>query len=121
MYNTTAHTSHDLTIRLARPEDSDQLERLAERDSARLPGGELLVAVVEGRMRAAVSIPGGEAIADPFHPTYELVTLLGERADQLRPGGPGRRSRLGRLFGRSGDRRQRRGSISPQPAGTLRP
>jgi hypothetical protein len=121
MYNTTAHTDQDLTIRLARQEDSDSLVRLAERDSAKVPGGELLVAVVDGRMRAAVSVADGHAIADPFHPTYELVALLGERVSQLRSGGKGRRSRFGGLFGGRGNHRQRRGSMSPQPAGTLRP
>lgn len=120
MYNTTAHDSQDLTIRVARPEDSDQLQRLAQLDSAEVPHGELLVAVVSGRMRAAVSVGEGYAIADPFHPSYELVALLSERAEQLR-NGKGRRSRLGGIFRGRGDRRPRRGSISPQPAGTLRP
>ena len=119
MYNTTAHDSPDITIRLARAEDSDQLRRLAQRDSAHVPRGKLLVAVVSGRMRAAVSVGEGEAIADPFHPSSELVALLCERAGQLR-NGTGRRSRLGGIFRGRGDRRHRRGSISPQPAGTLR-
>jgi hypothetical protein len=120
MYNTIAQDSQDLTIRIARPEDSDALRRLAQRDSAQVPSGELLVAVVEGRMRAAISVRSGRAIADPFHPTYELVALLCERAEQLRSsGGSGRRSRLSGFLRGSGHRRHRRG-ISPQPAGTLR-
>ncbi len=120
MYNTTLHDSQDVTIRLARPEDSDQLRRLAQRDSAEVPQGEMLVAVVLGRMRAAVSIGDRQAIADPFHPSYELVALLYERAEQLRNGAR-RKSRLGGLFRGRGDRRhRRRRSISPQPAGTLR-
>jgi hypothetical protein len=42
------------------------------------------VAEVDGRLRAAVSIEGGCAIADPFHRGSELVELLRVRAAQLR-------------------------------------
>src|SRR5262245_25412602 len=50
MYNTIAHDSQDLTIRLARPDDAEYVRRLAQRDSAQVPHGKLLVAVVDGRM-----------------------------------------------------------------------
>jgi hypothetical protein len=119
MYHTTAHDSQEITIRLAGPEHADQLRRLAQRDSAGLPNGELLVAFVGGRLRAAISISDGRAIADPFHPTAGLVSLLSERVVQLRPPKRrGLRSRLGRRP--RGERPRRRGSLSPQPAGTLR-
>ena len=101
-----------ITIRHARTKDHAELVRLAGRDSAELPSGELLVAAVGGELRAAVSIERGETIADPFHPTSELVRLL---TAQLRPAAGGRGSGLGSILGR------RRGrAIAPQPAGTLR-
>jgi hypothetical protein len=86
MYHTTAHITHseDITIRLASPAQADQVRRIAERDSARVPSGDLLVAVVGDEVRAAVSIGSGEAVADPFQRTDGLVSLLSERAAQLR-------------------------------------
>ena len=115
MYNTIAH-DNSITIRLAGPEHAGQLRRLAERDSTRVPAGELLVALVGHELRAAISIRSGETLADPFQPTHELVALLGERARQLR--GPEPRGLRGRLTGRG--RRTRHGGLSPQPAGTMR-
>jgi hypothetical protein len=107
-----------ITIRHARDEDSAALKRLAQRDSSVLPCGELLVAAVGGELRAAVPVAGGETIADPFHPTAELIRLLSARAAQLRrANGTGPGSRVIDVL-----RRRRRGSatLSPQPAGTLR-
>jgi len=43
----------------------------------------MLVAEVDGELRAAVPLLGGAAIADPFHRTSELVTILEARAQQL--------------------------------------
>jgi hypothetical protein len=78
MYHTTtdhrARTS--TTIRAAGAADTAELHRLAQRDTRPLPEGELLVALVDGEARAAISLADGEAIADPFHPTAELVRML---------------------------------------------
>jgi hypothetical protein len=115
-YTTGQYREGSITIRLAHADDTPPLRRLAERDSASVPAGELLVGIVDGQMRAAVSISGGSSISDPFHPTLELVGLLSERAAQLR--GERRRGLRSRLGRRLGARRPR--SISPQPAGTLR-
>jgi hypothetical protein len=76
-------SSTPVTIRQATDADRQVLARLAERDSARVPAGRLLLAEVGGEVRAALSISSGEAIADPFHPTAELVSLLRARAQQL--------------------------------------
>ncbi len=101
---------------MARPADLASLVELAERDSAQVPRGELLVAESQGDIRAAISISRGSVVADPFHPTDGLVRLLAARVDQLRGrGGKGLRARLGRALG-SGRKR----GLSPQPAGTLR-
>lgn len=74
----------EIVIRKARSADGEALTRLAQRDSAPLPAGPLLVAEVDGELRAAVSLEGDGAIADPFHPTSDLLALLELRADQVR-------------------------------------
>jgi hypothetical protein len=80
----SADPGTSLTIRAAMPADSAALTRLAQRDSARAPhASEMLLAEVDGDLRAAVPLHGGEAIADPFHPTSELVRILQARARQL--------------------------------------
>lgn len=80
----TADLQAPLTIRLAGAADAAALERLAGRDSASLPHGPLLLAEVDGQIRAAVAIAGDGAVADPFHRTGELLALLMTRADQIR-------------------------------------
>ena len=72
-----------LTLRLAGPADSEALDRLAQLDSRRAPRGAVLVAEVRGDLWAAVSLDDGHAVADPLHPTGELVALMLERARQL--------------------------------------
>lgn len=76
--------AHDLTLRFATSADADALERLAQLDSAHVPDGTLLAAAVDGDLWAAVSIEYGDAVADPFRPSGEVVTLLHERARQMR-------------------------------------
>ena len=75
--------TNDLVLRLARPDDEDAIDRLAQLDSRRAPRGLVLVAEVDGDLWAAVSVDDAHAVADPFHPTGELVALLVERARQL--------------------------------------
>lgn len=75
-------------IRYAAVDDLDPLERLAALDSSSLPPGPLLVAEVCDELWAALPLLQGEAIADPFRPTAELVGLLRERAAQLRRAEP---------------------------------
>ena len=69
-----------IAIRPARASDAERLRWLAQRDSASVPAGRLLVAEVDGAIQAAVAVDSGEAIADPFRPTAELVALLRMRA-----------------------------------------
>jgi hypothetical protein len=68
--------SNAVTIRAAHPTDNEALRRLAERDSARPIDEPAVVAQVDGELRAAVSVRTGDTVADPFHPTAELVNLL---------------------------------------------
>ena len=75
---------HNVTIRWALPADLPALERVAALDSKTLPAGPLLVAGVDGEIRAAVSTLDNAAVADPFVPSADLVGLLRTRARQLR-------------------------------------
>ncbi|HEX2129135.1 MAG TPA: hypothetical protein VHF58_07950 [Solirubrobacterales bacterium] len=71
-----------VTIRLATDSDRSQLQRLAERDTRALPDGQLLVAERGGAIDAALSLATGEAVADPFKRTVELVELLQAHAER---------------------------------------
>ncbi|HEX2360136.1 MAG TPA: hypothetical protein VHH72_09995 [Solirubrobacterales bacterium] len=114
-YKRQIDTAETITIRRATAEDRAALERVAQRDSADVPRGELLVAVAGDELYAAISTKTREVIADPFQRTEEAVGILVIRAAQLKPGQPRRTGLLAPL------RRGRRGSFAPQPAGTLRP
>ena len=75
------HTTDGMTIYLSDADDA--IARLAQLDSARRPNGPVLVAAVDGEPRAALELGGGAGIADPFHPTTELLSLLELRAAQM--------------------------------------
>jgi len=79
---TTAHDTA-ITIRRATEDDAPALRRLAQLDGARLPAGDLLVAEADGELRAALRISDRAYVADPFHPSRELVGLLDVRATRL--------------------------------------
>jgi hypothetical protein len=72
-----------VTLRLGTPADRRPLARLAELDSAAPPEQPVLLAEVDGQLRAALALTGGAVIADPFHPTADLIDLLHARANQL--------------------------------------
>ena len=66
-----------ITIRIAAPDDHLALTRLAALDSAdSIPPGRVLLAEVDGELRAALSLQDGSAVADPFHPTLRILELL---------------------------------------------
>ena len=65
------------------PEDAAAIARLAQLDSASVPVGALLLAVVDGVPVAALSTSSGEVVADPFRRTSELVAMLRDRAARL--------------------------------------
>jgi hypothetical protein len=96
--------SHEaVTIRYAFPDDARAVARLATLDSSAVPAAPILVADVEGELRAALSLVDGTVIANPFHRSVQLVELLRARGRQLTATGGGRRpSRLplrGRVLG----------------------
>jgi len=69
-----------ITIRPAHAGDERDLARLAALDSAEVPAEPLLLAEVQGGLRAALSLADGASIADPFAPTADVIALLRERA-----------------------------------------
>ena len=81
MSNILSHLD-GVTIRYAFPDDARALARLAALDSQPASSDMLLIAEVAGELRAALT-RDGQAIADPFHPTADLVQLLRARARQL--------------------------------------
>jgi len=66
----------EVVVREATPADAAALARLAELDSATPPPAPLLVAEADGELRAAISVLDGNVVADPFHPSAELVAIL---------------------------------------------
>ena len=92
-----------ITIRPAYGDDERALRRLAALDSApQVPPAPLLIAEVDDELRAAMSLQDGSVIADPFHPTLDLVALLRTHGAAHRepvrtrvPGWVARRYRLG--------------------------
>ena len=65
-----------ITIRPSNEADDRQLRELAELDSASPITGPVLIAEVDARPVAAISLDGRREIADPFVLTRELVELL---------------------------------------------
>ena len=72
-----------VTLRFASPADQKRLARLAELDSSTPPTQPVLLAEVDGQLRAALALTDGTAVADPFHPTADLIDLLRARARHL--------------------------------------
>jgi hypothetical protein len=91
-----------IAIRCATPADAGAIRRLAALDSTSVPSGDMLLAVVDGELRAAIEVASGTTIADPFHRTADVVDLIAVRAarlraDAVRSSKPAVRRRLPRL------------------------
>ena len=77
--------SDSITIRHSRPEDAQDVVRLAALDDRLPPRGDALLAFVDGDLAAARPLePGAEPVADPFRHTRHLMDLLDLRASQER-------------------------------------
>ena len=72
-----------VTIRRVTPDDWKAVERLSQLDGSPVPRGAALLAEVDDRVLVVKSLMDGTAVADPFHPTAELVGLLEARARHL--------------------------------------
>ncbi len=86
----TVADTRDVELRLCRVGDDPELERLAELEGRPLPSGRLVVAVIRGRIVAALPLAGGPPLADPFMRTGHILPLLELRAAQLREPKPRR-------------------------------
>lgn len=82
----------EIELRLCRVGDDPALEQLAALAERPLPFGRFVVALVDGRLVAALPLAGGRPLTDPFVRTAHLRPLLELRAAQLRE--PERRRRL---------------------------
>jgi hypothetical protein len=80
-----------ITIRASTDDDRAAILTLAALDSQPAPVGDSLLAFAGTDLRAALPLDDGAPLADPFHPTAEIVDLLRVRAKQMRPA---RRDRL---------------------------
>ena len=83
-----------VAIRRASDADTPLLHDLAELDSRRPLAGPVLIALVEGRIWAALGLDDDRILADPFLPTTPAVELLRLRARQLRTPGDRPRRRI---------------------------
>jgi len=82
--------TRDVELRLCRIADDPELDRLAQLEGRPVPFGRLVVAVIRGRIVAALPLAGGHALRDPFTKTEHLMPLLELRAAQLRDPKPRR-------------------------------
>jgi len=72
-----------VAVRLARPEDEAAIQKIASLDGKKAPSGRVLVAEADREIIAALAIDGGNAVADPFRWTSDVVALMEMRAEQL--------------------------------------
>jgi hypothetical protein len=83
-----------IVIRSARSTDEQAIAVLGVLDGGRhMPNGRVMVAEVDGRIRAAAG-SNGAAISDPFWPSAELVSMLRVHTESEPV------ARLGRFFAR---------------------
>jgi hypothetical protein len=78
MFSANAHV-----IRLATEEDVRALWQLAELDSQRPLGGQILLGEIDGEAAAAISLNDNRVVSDPFRHTAHVTQLLRMRAASL--------------------------------------
>jgi hypothetical protein len=79
-----------IVIRSARSADQEDIAVLGVIDGGRrMPNGRVMVAEVDGRIRAAIG-SNGAAISDPFWPSSDLVSMLRVHTDQEKAEHPAR-------------------------------
>ena len=81
--NADATAERSVTLRIGSAADEGPLARLAALDSSAPPAHPVLLAEVDGQLRAALALSGGAVVADPFHPTADLIDLLHAQARHL--------------------------------------
>ena len=98
---TSFQAAEPVLMRRGRTTDAPRLSALARLDDRRLPDGPYLVAEVSGEIVAALSLPTGAVVADPFRHTADAVAMLVLRARQVSDSGRLSGWRLRRIRGRS--------------------
>jgi hypothetical protein len=68
--------SEPITITQSTEADLPSVRRLAALDDRRPPHGPALLAYVGDELRAAVGLFDGQAVADPFHRTADIIEML---------------------------------------------
>ena len=68
--------SERITLTESTEADVPSIRRLAALDDRRPPHGPALLAYVGGELRAAVGLLDGQAVADPFHRTADIIEML---------------------------------------------
>lgn len=81
-----------VTLRFGSRADEGPLALLAALDSSKPLAHPVLLAEVDGQLVAALALSDGAVVADPFHPTLDVIELLRERARQFDPKSRIRRS-----------------------------
>ena len=82
-----------LTLRRAGTDDEAAVARVAALDSSRPPAAPAIIAELDGRIVAAISVGDGAVVADPFEPTAQIVQALRLRREHLSPA-PGHGGRM---------------------------
>jgi hypothetical protein len=75
--------SPDIELRMCKPADDPAIDRLAALSEVPVPRGRLVVALLDGKLVAALPLNGEAVVRDPFVKTAHLVHLLEVRAEQL--------------------------------------
>jgi hypothetical protein len=70
-------------VRFAHPDEAGTLRRLAQLDGAPELAGEILVAMIDADVVAALSLDDGRVVANPFVLTSDAVELLRRSATAL--------------------------------------
>ena len=115
-YSNNPESNGEIVIREATAEDRGRLSKLAELDSSRAPAAPVLIAEVDGQLRAAISTVDGQLVADPWHVTADLVEVLGIHAGHAPTLAGSRLQTVGRSrWGLKGRRRTPRPSSPSVP------
>jgi hypothetical protein len=72
-----------IELRLAHPNEAEDVRRLAELDSSPPLTGQVVIALINGDAVAGLSLLDQHVVANPFVPTREAVALLRLRAEHL--------------------------------------
>jgi hypothetical protein len=83
MSNKIPVRSLGVSVRRAIRGDAAGIARVAALECSHVPAEPILLAEVDEIVVAAISLTDGHAVADPFHPTADIVELLRLRAAQL--------------------------------------